>query len=58
VIVDFIVGFNTNPFNDTREGLLEKKVNKKVLKKWVIYGFVVQHQPVFIFTHTVYAFEE
>nr|WDQ26714.1 Dicer 2 [Sogatella furcifera]WOZ50366.1 endoribonuclease Dcr 2-like protein [Sogatella furcifera] len=29
---DFIVGYNTNPFNDTREGLLEKKVNKKVLK--------------------------
>ncbi|XP_039299429.1 endoribonuclease Dicer-like [Nilaparvata lugens] len=30
---DFIVGYNTNPFNDTREGLLEKKVNKKVLKR-------------------------
>ncbi|XP_039289133.1 endoribonuclease Dicer [Nilaparvata lugens] len=31
---DFIVGYNTNPFNDTREGLLEKKVNKKVLKRF------------------------
>lgn len=31
---DFIVGYNSNPFNDTREGLLEKKVNKRVLKSF------------------------
>ncbi|XP_075227307.1 endoribonuclease Dcr-2 isoform X2 [Lycorma delicatula] len=34
VSADFIVGYNNNPFNDTREGLYEKKINKDVMKKF------------------------
>lgn len=33
--VDFVVGFNVNPFSDTREGLYEKKQNKEVIMKFV-----------------------
>uniref|UniRef100_A0A1B6DNE2 Uncharacterized protein n=1 Tax=Clastoptera arizonana TaxID=38151 RepID=A0A1B6DNE2_9HEMI len=31
---DFIVGFNANPFKDTREGHLKKKWNREVLNKF------------------------
>jgi hypothetical protein len=30
---DFIVGFNNNPFNDTREGTLEKKWGKECIMR-------------------------
>jgi hypothetical protein len=30
---DFIVGFNNNPFNDTREGALEKKWNQDCINR-------------------------
>lgn len=31
---DFAVGFNVNPYSDTREGLYEKKQNKEVVMKY------------------------
>jgi hypothetical protein len=30
---DFIVGFNSNPFNETREGTLEKKWLQECVKR-------------------------
>jgi hypothetical protein len=33
VTPDFIVGFNSNPFNDTREGALEKKWMQDCVKR-------------------------
>ncbi|PNF18314.1 hypothetical protein B7P43_G14501 [Cryptotermes secundus] len=32
---DFIVGFNNNPFNDTREGALEKKWNRDCMRRFL-----------------------
>lgn len=34
LVPNFIVGYNTNPFNDTREGLYNVKMNKKVLEEF------------------------
>ncbi|KAK4883339.1 hypothetical protein RN001_006658 [Aquatica leii] len=31
---NFVVGFNTNPFNDTREGFYRAKMNKKILQQF------------------------
>jgi hypothetical protein len=33
IIPDFIVGFNNNPFNVTREGALEKKWLQECVKR-------------------------
>jgi len=33
IIPDFIVGFNSNPFNETREGTLEKKWLQECVKR-------------------------
>jgi len=33
IFPDFIVGFNSNPFNETREGRLEKKWLQDCVKK-------------------------
>jgi hypothetical protein len=35
IIPDFIVGLNSNPFNETREGTLEKRWLQACVKRYV-----------------------